>query len=173
MNCVVIPAYRAVATIVPVIEAIGPEVDLIVVVDDACPEGTAVSVANHCSDPRVVALVHDSNQGVGGAFLTGMRYAIGRGADIIIKIDADGQMSPSQIPRLIHPIVSGHADYVKGDRFFFVTNAASMPPVRMVGNLALSFLAKLSSGYWTIMDPTNRLDPRQGGGISDAIVLRK
>ncbi len=155
MNCVVIPAYRAVATIVPVIEAIGPEVDLIVVVDDACPEGTAVSVANHCSDPRVVALVHDSNQGVGGAFLTGMRYAIGRGADIIIKIDADGQMSPSQIPRLIHPIVSGHADYVKGDRFFFVTNAASMPPVRMVGNLALSFLAKLSSGYWTIMDPTN------------------
>jgi len=155
MNCVVIPAYRAAATIRPVIEAIGPEIELIVVVDDGCPEGSAVLVANHCADPRVVALMHDANQGVGGAFLTGMRYAIERGADIIVKIDADGQMNPSQVPALIHPIVSGQADYVKGDRFFFLADAASMPPVRRFGNLALSFLAKLSSGYWTIMDPTN------------------
>jgi glycosyltransferase involved in cell wall biosynthesis len=155
MNCVVIPAYRAAATILPVIATIGPEVSLIVVVDDACPEATALSVAKSCNDPRVVALVHERNQGVGGAFLTGMRYAIARGADIIIKLDADGQMNPAQIASLIHPIVSGHADYVKGDRFFFLTNAASMPAVRMFGNLALSFLAKLSTGYWTIMDPTN------------------
>jgi len=155
MNCVVIPAYRAAATILPVIEAIGPEIDLVVVVDDACPEGTALSVTNRCCDPRVVALMHDANQGVGGAFLTGMRYAIERGADIIVKIDADGQMDPSQVPALIDPIVSGRADYVKGDRFFFLTYAASMPSARLFGNLALSFMAKLSSGYWTIMDPTN------------------
>jgi dolichol-phosphate mannosyltransferase len=155
MNCVVIPAYRAAATILPVIAAIGPEIELIIVVDDACPEGTALSVAKSCSDPRVVALVHDTNCGVGGAFLTGMRYAIERGADVIIKIDADGQMDPAQVPALIHPIVSGQADYVKGDRFFFLTNAASMPQARLFGNLVLSFMAKLSSGYWTIMDPTN------------------
>jgi dolichol-phosphate mannosyltransferase len=155
MNCVVIPAYRAAATILPVIEAIGPEIELIVVVDDGCPEGTAVSVANRCSDSRVVALMHDTNRGVGGAFLTGMRYAIERGADIIVKIDADGQMDPSQVPALIHPILSGQADYVKGDRFFFLTNAASMPSARLFGNLVLSFMAKLSSGYWTVMDPTN------------------
>jgi glycosyltransferase involved in cell wall biosynthesis len=155
MNCVVIPAYRATATILPVIAAIGPEIELIVVVDDGCPEGTAMSVANRCSDPRVVALRHDVNRGVGAAFLTGMRYAIERGADVIVKIDADGQMDPSHVPALIHPVVNGQADYVKGDRFFFLTNAASMPSARLVGNLALSFMAKLSSGYWTIMDPTN------------------
>ncbi len=155
MYCVVIPAYRAAATVLPVIEAIGPEIELIVVVDDGCPEGTGVLVANRCSDSRVVALMHDANRGVGGAFLTGMRYAIERGADVIVKIDADGQMDPSQVPALIHPIVSGQADYVKGDRFFFLTNAASMPSARLFGNLALSFMAKLSSGYWTIMDPTN------------------
>src|SRR6516165_3225063 len=106
MNCVVIPAYRAAATILPVIATIGPEVSLIVVVDDACPEGTALTVAKGCSDPRVVALVHERNQGVGGAFLTGMRYAIAHSADIIIKLDADGQMNPAQISSLIHPIVS-------------------------------------------------------------------
>src|SRR2546423_727986 len=114
MNCVVIPAYRAAATILPVIAAIGPEIDLIVVVDDRCPEGTALAVANRCADPRVIALMHDQNQGVGGAFLTGMRYAIERGADLIVKIDADGQMDPAQVPALIHPILSGQADYVKG-----------------------------------------------------------
>src|SRR6201994_3186913 len=155
MNCVVIPAYRAAGTILQVIAGIGPEIDLIVVVDDGCPEGTGVVVANTRSDKRVVALMHDANQGVGGAFLTGMRYAIQRGADIIVKLDADGQMNPAQVPALIHPIASGQADYVKGDRFFFLTNAASMPPVRRFGNLALSFFAKLSTGYWTIMDPTN------------------
>jgi dolichol-phosphate mannosyltransferase len=155
MNCVVIPAYRAAATILPVIAAIGPEIDLIVVVDDGCPEGTAVSVVNRCSDPRVVALMHDANRGVGGAFLTGMRYAIERGADVIVKIDADGQMDPAQVPALIHPILGGQADYVKGDRFFFLTNAASMPSARLFGNLVLSFMTKFSSGYWTVMDPTN------------------
>ncbi len=155
MNCVVIPAYRAAATILPVIAAIGPEIDLIVVVDDRCPEGTALAVANRCNDPRVVALMHDHNQGVGGAFLTGMRYAIERGADVIVKVDADGQMDPAQVPALIHPILSGQADYVKGDRFFFLTNSTGMPRARLFGNLALSFLAKLSTGYWTMMDPTN------------------
>jgi dolichol-phosphate mannosyltransferase len=155
MNCVVIPAYRASASILDVIARVGPEVELIVVVDDCCPEGTGVAVSHRCNDPRVVVLVHDVNQGVGGAFMTGMRYAARRGADIIIKVDADGQMDPAQIPALIHPIAAEDADYVKGNRFFFLTNAASMPRARKIGNLALSFLAKLSTGYWNIMDPTN------------------
>jgi dolichol-phosphate mannosyltransferase len=155
MNCVVIPAFRAAGSILQVIAAIGPEVELIVVVDDCCPEGTGLTVTNRCSDPRVVVLVHNANQGVGGAFMTGLRYAVRRGADIVIKVDADGQMDPAQIPALIHPITAGDADYVKGNRFFFLTSAASMPLARKFGNLALSFLAKLSTGYWNIMDPTN------------------
>lgn len=155
MRCVVIPAYRAAASIMPVIAAIGPEIDLIVVVDDGCPEGTGPRVSARCADPRVIVLMHADNQGVGGAVLTGMRYALAKGADIIVKLDADGQMDPRQIPALIHAIETGSADYVKGDRFFFLTNAASMPKVRLLGNLALSFMAKVSSGYWTVMDPTN------------------
>src|SRR5947207_797682 len=155
MNSVVIPAYRASASILKVIAAIGPEVGLIVVVDDGCPEGTGLTVTNRCSDTRVVVLVHNEKQGVGGAFMTGLRYAVKKGADIVIKVDADGQMDPAQIPALIHPIASGDADYVKGNRFFFLTNAAAMPFARKFGNLALSFLAKLSTGYWNIMDPTN------------------
>jgi glycosyltransferase involved in cell wall biosynthesis len=155
MNCVVIPAYRAASSILAVLKGIGDETDLIVVVDDACPEGTGPVVSARCADPRVVVVMHEQNQGVGGAFLTGMRYALAKGADIIVKVDADGQMDPAQIPALIGVIANGSADYVKGDRFFFLTNAASMPRLRLFGNLALSFLTKLSSGYWTVMDPTN------------------
>lgn len=155
MNCVVIPSYRAAATILPVIAAIGPDIAMIVVVDDGCPQHTGIAVATRCADPRVVVLMHDANRGVGAAFLTGMRYAIAHGAEIVVKIDADGQMDPAQVPALIHPIAGGQADYVKGDRFFFLTGAASMPSVRLFGNLALSFMAKVSSGYWTVMDPTN------------------
>lgn len=155
MRCVVIPAYRAHTTILGVIGTIGPEIGLIVVVDDHCPEGTGLKVSTQCADPRVAVLMHSENLGVGGAFMTGMRYAIGKGASIIVKLDADGQMDPAQIPALIHPIENGDADYVKGDRFFFLTSAASMPAARMFGNLVLSFMAKASSGYWTIMDPTN------------------
>lgn len=155
MNCVVIPAYRAATSVLPVIAAIGEEIDLIVVVDDACPQGTGLAVSTQCADPRVTVLMHAENQGVGGAFLTGMRYALERGADIIVKLDADGQMDPAQIPALIQAIQNGSADYVKGDRFFFLTNAASMPTGRLIGNLGLSFMAKVSSGYWTVMDPTN------------------
>jgi dolichol-phosphate mannosyltransferase len=155
MNSVVIPAYRAAGSILKVIAAIGPEIGLIVVVDDCCPDGTGLVVTNTCRDSRVVVLVHNENQGVGGAFMTGLRYAITKGADIVVKVDADGQMDPAQIPALIHPIVLGDADYVKGNRFFFLTSAASMPLARKFGNLALSFLAKLSTGYWNIMDPTN------------------
>jgi dolichol-phosphate mannosyltransferase len=155
MHCVIIPAYRAAGSVLPVIAGIGSEIDLIVVVDDGCPEGTGPQVSARCADPRVVVLMHSANQGVGGAFLTGMRYALAKGADIIVKLDADGQMDPKQIPALIHAIETGSADYVKGDRFFFLTNAASMPKLRLAGNLALSFMAKVSSGYWTVMDPTN------------------
>src|ERR1700682_4754450 len=101
MNCVVIPAFRAAGSILQVIAAIGPEIELIVVVDDCCPEGTGLAVTNRCNDPRVVVLVHDANEGVGGAFMTGMRYAARRGADIIVKVDADGQMDPAPIPALL------------------------------------------------------------------------
>lgn len=137
------------------VSRIGPEIGLIVVVDDCCPEGTGKVVEASCCDPRIVVIRHSVNQGVGGAFLTGMASAIDRGALIIVKVDADGQMDPALILPLSFMIENGQADYVKGNRFFFVSNAKPMPALRLVGNLFLSFLTKLSSGYWHIMDPTN------------------
>lgn len=155
MIAVVIPCYRAKQHILEVLAGIGPECAIVYVVDDACPEGTGDHVEKSCSDPRVRVLRHPSNRGVGGATLTGYEAALGDGADLIVKIDGDGQMDPRLIPRLVRPIEDGEADYVKGNRFFDLDGLDAMPRARFFGNSLLSFASKLSSGYWDVFDPTN------------------
>ncbi len=152
---VVIPSFKVIRHVMGVIDAIGPEVQLIYCVDDACPEGSGDFIKANCRDPRVKVLRHEVNQGVGGAVMTGYRAAVADGAAVIVKIDGDGQMDPAQLTRLVAPILRGEADYTKGNRFWDLTHIRRMPFIRRVGNLGLSFLAKLSSGYWDLFDPTN------------------
>ena len=152
---VVIPCYGVRSQILPLIRKIGPEVNWIIAVDDACPQNTGRFVRENCSDGRVTVLENDKNLGVGGAVLRGYTYALQLGADVIVKLDGDGQMDPHWIRYLIRPIIDGRADYSKGNRFFNVEGLHSMPKIRLLGNAALSFFSKISSGYWTIFDPTN------------------
>jgi dolichol-phosphate mannosyltransferase len=152
---VVIPSYRVINQILGLIAAIGPEVWRIYVVDDKCPDGSGAYVAANCKDPRIVVLRHEINQGVGGAVMTGYGAAIADGAEVIVKIDGDGQMDPSLIPNIAAPIFAGEADYTKGNRFFDLEEIRAMPKVRLFGNAVLSFMTKLSSGYWDLFDPTN------------------
>lgn len=151
----VIPCFRVREQILDVIDRIGPEFDRIYVIDDACPEGTADLVESERTDPRVEVVRLPQNQGVGGAVTEGYRRALRDGAEIVVKIDGDGQMDPELAPGLIGPILSGHADYVKGNRFFFLDRVKKMPSVRLFGNAVLSFMTKLSTGYWQVFDPTN------------------
>ena len=152
---VVIPCFRVKKHILYVVEGIGDEVDYIVVVDDACPEKSGEFVLGNCCDARIKVVTHTHNQGVGGAVLTGYRYAAELGAEIMVKLDGDGQMDPSLIDLFVRPIKSGQADYTKGNRFYNAEDVRTMPPIRLVGNAILSFMTKISSGYWTIFDPTN------------------
>jgi dolichol-phosphate mannosyltransferase len=152
---VVIPAYRVKKHILSVIGQIGTEVDRIYVIDDKCPEETGKFVQANCADTRVVVQFNEANLGVGGAVMAGYRCALKDGVDIVIKIDGDEQMDPSLVPRVIQPITDGRADYTKGNRFFNLAQIRKMPALRLFGNAVLSFLNKLSSGYWDIFDPTN------------------
>ena len=152
---VVIPCFRVADQVLPLIERIGPEVGWIFVVDDACPEGSGERVRAECADARVSVIQHRENQGVGGAMVTGYRAALRSPAQVIVKLDGDGQMDPALIARLAAPILGGRADYSKGNRFHRVADVSAMPPVRLFGNVVLSFLTKLSSGYWQLFDPTN------------------
>ena len=152
---VIIPSYRVCAHIVDVINLIGPEVSQIYVVDDCCPDKSGDFVTQNCEDKRIIIIRHSNNQGVGGAVMTGYQAALNAGMDILVKIDGDGQMNPHLIMNFVNPILAGEADYTKGNRFFNVESVAEMPKARLFGNAALSFLTKISSGYWNVFDPTN------------------
>lgn len=152
---VVIPSYRVRSHILDVINLIGSEVSRIYVVDDCCPDNSGDFVESYCEDERVIVIRHAENQGVGGAVMTGYKVAINDGMDIFVKVDGDGQMDPSLIPVFVAPIASGEADYTKGNRFFDLEEIGAMPKVRLFGNATLSFMTKLSSGYWDLFDPTN------------------
>lgn len=152
---VVLPCYKSKKHVLDVIARIGPEAFLIVAVDDACPIGTGAHIRENCSDPRVMVVYNESNLGVGGAVIHGYRVALARGADIVVKIDSDGQMDPAILPQIVHPIVERLADYAKGNRFFNIEDVRAMPGIRVFGNAGLSFLTKLSTGYWNVFDPTN------------------
>lgn len=155
---VVIPCFRVSGTIISVVRGVLREniVSMVFCVDDACPEhsGTLAREAFR-NDSRVKVISMPTNRGVGGATKVGYEAAINAGANIIVKLDGDGQMTPRLIPDLVSPIDRGEADYVKGNRFFSLSSVSNMPFIRKIGNAALSFFNKLSSGYWNLFDPTN------------------
>ena len=152
----VIPAYRVERDIESVIRGLPAYIKHIIVVDDASPDSCADLVtAAVQKDIRITLIRHSKNQGVGGAMVSGFRKALELGAQIIIKLDGDGQMDSAHIPALITPLIEGKADYVKGNRFRDFQSLQQMPLIRRLGNLGLSFLTKAATGYWNIFDPTN------------------
>jgi glycosyltransferase involved in cell wall biosynthesis len=152
---VVIPCYKVGFGILKLIKTIGREVDSIFVIDDSCPLNTGDIVENYCDDPRVKVIRHAFNQGVGAAVKSGYKEALAAGAKVIVKLDGDGQMDPLQIARLMEPILQGGAEYTKGNRFSDREIWRTMPPVRLMGNIALTYISRISSGYMHISDPNN------------------
>lgn len=152
---IVIPSYRVTRHILDVISTIPAWVWRIYVVDDCCPDGSGELVKSNCQDSRVFVLFNRVNVGVGGSVMAGYVRAAADGAGVIVKMDGDGQMDPNLLPRFVAPIAAGEADYTKGNRFYDLRQISQMPRIRIFGNAALSFMTKISSGYWDLFDPTN------------------
>lgn len=151
---VVIPCYQVENQVATVINRIPDFVDVIIAVDDASTDGTRrVLEGLDCS--RLTVLYHEENQGVGGAMTTGYEHALSTDAQIVVKVDGDGQMAPDRIQELIDPLIDDICDYAKGNRFLHTLELAHMPFLRKLGNIVLTFLTKLSSGYWHVFDPQN------------------
>jgi dolichol-phosphate mannosyltransferase len=151
---VVGPCYNVQKHIVGALQTIPEYVHYIIAVNDASQDNTGDLIDDLSDNKRIHAIHLPYNHGVGGAMLVGFAEAINLGADIIVKMDGDGQMDPENLPLLIEPLLKGKADYAKGNRFMSFS-LDQMPIIRRVGNAVLSFLAKLASGYWNIFDPTN------------------
>ncbi len=151
---VVVPAYNEAPFIADVIRGIPPFVDAIIVIDDASTDGTA-TVAEGVGDSRVEVVRLPKNSGVGAAVIAGYSHALEKRSEVLIKMDGDGQMSPKDLPALLNAVIREEYAYAKGNRFLLGSVRSRMPQSRYVGNMILTFLTKLASGYWQIFDPQN------------------
>jgi glycosyltransferase involved in cell wall biosynthesis len=151
---VAIPAYNEERFIGGVVQSIPEWVDHIIVVDDCSTDATYATVEK-CADPRTHVLRTERNSGVGAAMVAGYRKALDLESDIVVKVDGDGQMRMDYMDRLLDPLVEDGYMYAKGNRFLDREYLPQMPALRLLGNIALTFLNKLASGYWHVFDPQN------------------
>jgi glycosyltransferase involved in cell wall biosynthesis len=149
----VVPAYNEQSQISRVVETMPKFVDRVIIVNDCSSDRTTDVVRQlQRSNPAVHLLEHSANQGVGGAIATGYEWARDNGVDIAVVMAGDGQMDPSDLPKLLDPVVDDVADYTKGNRLVTGDAFNKIPKVRFFGNAALSLLTKFASGYWRVAD---------------------
>ena len=173
---VVVPAYNEEGFVGEVIDTIPRYVDRIYVVDDCSTDGTWDEICRHArtanasAEPRaaqpetdggsafrerVVPIQHQTNRGVGGAIKTGYLRALDDDIDVTAVMGGDGQMDPDVLDRILQPVVNNEADYAKGNRLLYPEFRKGMSRWRFFGNSILTFLTKIASGYWKMMDPQN------------------
>ena len=150
----VIPAYNEEKLIKPTLENVPPIIDKIYVVDDASTDNLADVVMQMIKkDKRIELLRHQENQGPGAAIITGYLESSKDGYDIAVVIGGDHQMSLDEVGRFLDPLIDEKAHYTKGNRFFvWDKTREKMPKIRIFGNILITALTKIASGYYKIMD---------------------
>jgi len=181
---VVVPAYNEEGFVGDVIDTVPGFVDRVYAVDDASTDGTwgeiqaridhevaggadatvgggnataepAVESDGGAVDQHVVGIRHDRNRGVGAAIKTGYCAARDDGVDVTAVMAGDGQMDPAMLERVVAPVVDGRAEYAKGNRLSNREYRRDMSTWRSFGNWLLTYLTKIASGYWGMVDPQN------------------
>jgi len=151
---VVVPAHNESAHIAAVITGMPGWVDHIIVIDDQSADDT-FAVATAAATAQTEVIRHPVNKGVGGAIITGHRRALELSADVSVVMAGDDQMDPDYLPALLDPIAEQGYGFSKANRFFSMKSFAGMPRHRVFGNMVLTFMTKISSGYWDLVDPQN------------------
>ncbi len=153
---VIVPAHNEEAFVGSVIRFMPAFVDRIYVVNDASTDRTAQIVSGEVSrNSRLVLINREHKGGVGAAILSGHSMALQDGMDVLAVMAGDGQMDPVYLERIIRPIVDNKADYSKGNRLSNGSDRQEMPVWRLLGNVLLTYLTRIASGYWNISDPQN------------------
>ena len=152
---VIIPCYKVdIKTTINIIKEIPVFVDVIYLVDDACPYYTGKKIKVK-KLKKVKVLINHKNIGVGGSVIRVYKKLSKRNC-FVLKIDGDGQMNPKYIKKILNDMIDKNLDYIKGNRFKDYKNLfKQMPYFRILGNYILSYLSMISSGYSKIFDCTN------------------
>jgi len=153
---VVIPAYNEAKLIGSTLGGVPAYVDTIIPINDASKDDTAKVVRTLAAKNKKIFLVDlEVNSGVGGAIMAGHQKALAEKADIIAVMAGDNQMDPNRLSELLDTIIDQKIDYAKGNRFRHAEELRTMPRVRLIGNIVVTLMNKLATGYWSISDPLN------------------
>ncbi|XVN42178.1 MAG: glycosyltransferase family 2 protein [Candidatus Rickettsia vulgarisii] len=153
---VVVPCFNEAKQIGKVVNSMPDYIDHIIIIDDKSTDDTNLVVQKlSISDKRVHLITHEENQGVGGAIASGYKWCRDNKVDIAVVMAGDAQMDPSQLPKVLNPIIYNGFDYTKGNRLKYPNAYNIIPKVRFFGNQILSFFTKIASGYWRISDAQN------------------
>lgn len=157
----VIPTYNEAGNIISMIERLQSAVPgiAILVVDDGSPDGTA-----DLAQSRVEVLRRTHKQGLGPAYLAGFSWALQRGYDPIIEIDADGSHQPEQLPALLR--ASADSDVVIGSRWIAGGRTVNWPLTRQ-------FISRLGNLYVRMMLGMRVKDATAGFRVYRAGLLRQ
>ncbi len=113
---ILVPAYNEAENIGQVLDLMPREVcgveTSVLVVDDGSRDGTGDVAAEH----GAVVARHVINRGGGAALRTGYRLMVESGAEVVVTLDADGQHLPSEMERLVKPVLDGEVDLAHGSR---------------------------------------------------------
>jgi len=134
----IIPTMNEARNVGDVLDRLPAMVSEVVLVD-ASSDVTKLMARNSRPDIRIIA---EPAPGKGNALRAGLAAARG---DILVAMDADGSMSPEEIPRFVHPLAHGF-DFTKGSRFMAGGGSLDITPVRRLGNRALVEAANLLLG---------------------------
>jgi len=152
---VVVPAHNEEKLISRTLSTIPDFIDHIIVINDYSKDSTKKLIEEIMkADNRIKLIDNDVNRGVGYSIKKGYQISNSLGADISVVMAGDAQMNPDEIPRLLNPLISGKADYSKGNRLT-KKHIHKMPLFRRFGNSLLTLLNKVSTGYWKVVDPQN------------------
>ena len=153
---VVVPAHNEELLIGETLKGIPDFICRVYVVNDCSTDRTQEIIEYYAShDNSIIPIRHEVNKGVGASIVTGYKKALEDGMDIVAVMAGDDQMDPVFLPNLLDPIVEKKCDYTMGNRLISPEYRKGMGKWRFIGNMILTMLTKIASGYWQMMDPQN------------------
>jgi glycosyltransferase involved in cell wall biosynthesis len=154
----VIPAYNEERLIRPTLEHVPELIDKIIVVDDASTDNMPMVIQDCMQANRRIEMIrHETNRGPGAGIITGYKRVLEGDCDIAVVCGGDFQMPLEQVTDLLEPLIQGEADYTKGNRFMQRAGSlamipGNMPRTRVIGNMIITILTKVASGYYKVAD---------------------
>jgi glycosyltransferase involved in cell wall biosynthesis len=153
---VVVPAFNECRLVKRTLDSVPSYVDRLYAVNDASTDATlSIMLEQAERDTRISVINRQTNGGVGASIVLGYKMALKERIDIVAVMAGDGQMDPQFLPDLLDPIIEGKAEYTKGNRLFREDLRGQMTSWRYFGNVVLTYLNKIASGYWDVVDPQN------------------